>query len=122
MQKWIEIRRRVLCKEISKRQACREYGLGWRTLTKILEQEEPPGYQLKRPRRKRKLERFLPILHEILEQDRQAPKKQRHTSQRIFDRLVEEHAYDGCITIVKDAVRAWKHRQCSHGCASLRAG
>ncbi len=111
MYKWIEIRRRVLHKEISKRQACQEYGLGWRTLAKILEHEEPPGYQRKQPRRKPKLDPYLPIIHEMLEQDRQAPKKQRHTSQRIFDRLVKEHAYDGGITIVKEAVRAWRQGQ-----------
>ena len=111
MYKWIEIRRRVLHKAISKRQACREYGLGWRTLARILQHEEPPGYQRKQPRRKPKLEPYLPIIHEMLEQDRQAPKKQRHTSQRIFDRLVKEHAYDGGITILKEAVRACKQRQ-----------
>ncbi len=111
MKKWVEIRRRVLSKEISKRQACRDYNVPWRTLQRILEHVEPPGYQLKQPRPKRKLERFLPIIHEILERDRQAPKKQRHTAQRIFDRLVAEHDYDGGYTIVKDAVRAWKHGQ-----------
>ena len=111
MKKWIEIRRRVLRKEISKRKACQEYGIGWRTLAKILTHDEPPGYQQKTPRRKRKLERFLPIIHEILEQDRQSPKKQRHTAPRIFDRLVAEHQYDGCYTIVKDAVRVCKQRQ-----------
>ncbi|MDH3282256.1 MAG: hypothetical protein OEQ18_14160 [Gammaproteobacteria bacterium] len=111
MQNWIEIRRRVMRGEISKREACREYEIGWRTLVRILEHEEPPPYQQRQPRRKPKLEPFLPIIHGILEQDRQAPKKQRHTRQRIFDRLVKEHGYDGCYTIVKDAVRAWGKRQ-----------
>lgn len=32
MEKWVEIRRRVLTGEISKRAACQEYGLQWRTL------------------------------------------------------------------------------------------
>ena len=91
VEKWVEIRRRVLNKEISKRQACRDYKVPWRTLERILEYVEPPGYQLKQPRSKRKLDPFLPIIHEILEQDRQAPRKQRHTAQRIFDRLVSEH-------------------------------
>ena len=100
VEKWVEIRRRVLNKEISKRQACRDYKVPWRTLERILEYVEPPGYQLKQPRSKRKLDPFLPIIHEILEQDRQAPRKQRHTAQRIFDRLVAEHEYDGGITIV----------------------
>ena len=106
MQKWIEIRRRVLLKEISKRQACQEYTLGWRTLKKILSHEQPPSYRCKEPRRKPKLAPFLPIIHEILKQDQQAPKKQRHTAQRIFNRLQAEHRYDGGYTIVKDAVRA----------------
>lgn len=111
MEKWVEIRRRVLGNEISKRQACRDYKIPWRTLQRILEHEEPPGYQLKQPRVKRKLDPFLPIIHAILEQDREAPKKQRHTAQRIFDRLRAEHDYDGGYTSVKDAVRAWKQGQ-----------
>ncbi|MCA9124419.1 MAG: hypothetical protein H6822_06605 [Planctomycetaceae bacterium] len=58
MEKWVEIRRRVLGKEISKRQACKDYGIPWRTLQRILEHVEPPGYQLKQPRAKRKLDRM----------------------------------------------------------------
>ena len=111
MEKWVEIRREVLTGELSKRGACAKYHLPWRTLVRILEHEEPIGYQLQKPRPKRKLEKFLPIIHEILQQDRQAPKKQRHTAQRIFDRLRREHRYDGGLTIVKEAVRAWKQRQ-----------
>ena len=80
MDKWISIRRRVLGKEISKRQACLEYGIGWRTLEKVLTHEEPPGYRQRQPRRKPKLEPFLPIIHGILEADQQAPKKQQHTA------------------------------------------
>ncbi len=108
MDPWVEIRRRVLTKEISKRAACIEYKIAWRTLLRILKYEEPAGYQLKEPRQKRKLATFLPIIHEILQQDQQAPKKQRHTAQRVFDRLRNEHQYDGGLTVVKDAVRAWK--------------
>ena len=111
MEKWVEIRRRVLTKEISKRGACAEYKLQWRTLQRILEHEEPAKYQLKTPRRKQKLEKFLPIIHDILKQDEKAPRKQRHTTQRIFDRLRTEYGYEGGLTIVKDAVRACKQRQ-----------
>ncbi len=111
METWVEIRRRVLTGEMSKRAACREYHLDWKILKRILEHEEPTEYQLKEPRRKRKLEKVLPIIHEILEQDRKAPKKQRHTAKRIFERLGEEHQFDGKLTIVKDAVRAWRQGQ-----------
>jgi transposase len=111
MEKWTEIRRRVLTGEISKRAACREYKLDWKILKRILEHEEPTEYRLKQPRRKPKLEKFLPIIHEILSQDEKAPKKQRHTAHRIFERLREEYHYEGGLTIVKDAVRAWRQGQ-----------
>ena len=113
MEFWTEVRRRVLTGELSKRAACREYELSWHTLAKILAHEEPPGYRQQRPRLKPKLADFLPIIHQILEDDRNAPKKQRHTAWRIFERLRDEHAFSGGYTIVKDAVRDWKqgHRE-----------
>lgn len=52
---------------------------------------------------------FLPIIYQILEDDRRIPpKKQRHTAHRIFERLRDEHAYPGGETVVKDAVRDWR--------------
>ncbi len=108
MKFWAEVRRRVLTGQLSKRAACREYKLSWHTLTKILAHQEPPGYRRKQLRKKPKLESFLPIIHEILEQDGEAPRKQRHTAWRIFERLRDEHRFTGGYTIVKDAVRAWK--------------
>jgi transposase len=110
LEMWTEVRRRVLNKELSKRAACKEYSIHWDTLTRILEHVEPPGYQQAQPRPKPKIGPFLPIIHKILEDDRQAPRKQRHTAKRIFDRLVAEHQFDGGYTIVKDAVRAWKQQ------------
>jgi len=108
MEFWTEVRRRVLTKQLSKQAACREYELSWHTLKKILTHPEPPGYRKKGPRRKPTLEPFLPIIHQILEDDKQAPRKQRHTAKRIFERLRDEHQYVGCYTIVKDAVRQWR--------------
>lgn len=113
MEFWKEVRRQVLTGELSQRAALKKYALGWHTLKKILAHPEPPGYRQKQPRPKRKLEPFLPIIHQILEADRQAPKKQRHTAKRIFERLRAEHGFTGGKTAVKDAVRAWKqtHRE-----------
>ena len=91
MEKWSEIRRRVLCGEVSKRAACQEYGIHWETLPKILAHLEPPGYRRSKPR-KSKLDPFLPIIEEILKNDRQVHRKQRHTAKRIFERLRDEHA------------------------------
>ena len=59
---WIEIRRRVLNGEISKRQACHEYQLHWQTLKKILSQPVPPGHRASGPPRPSKLDPFRPVV------------------------------------------------------------
>jgi transposase len=106
MENWAEIRRRVLADGLSGRAACREYKIHWKALQKILDNPEPPGYRRTKPKRPSILEPFLPVVHQILEDDRKAPKKQRHTAKRIFDRLRAEHGYPGGLTMVKGAVRA----------------
>ena len=65
----------------------------------------PPGYRRKRPPYRPKLEPYTGVIDRILEDDLSAPKKQRHTAKRIFDRLKKEHGFDGGYTIVKDYVR-----------------
>jgi transposase len=65
----------------------------------------PPGYRQSKRRRKPKLGPYLGIIDRILEDDRHAPPKQRHTAKRILDRLREEHGFTGGYTIVKDYVR-----------------
>jgi transposase len=106
MDQWADIRRRVLIDGESKRSVQRRYKIHWKTLQKILNQPEPPGYRQSRPRAKKKLGPFLPIIEEILRQDQQAPPKQRHTAKRIFERLRDEHGYAGGLTVVKEAVQA----------------
>jgi uncharacterized tellurite resistance protein B-like protein len=95
MEKWVEIRRKVLANEASKRAICREYKLHWDTLQRILTYAEPPKYEQKRPRKKPKIGEFVPIIREILKSDQQVHRKQRHTVKRIFERLQAEHEYEG---------------------------
>jgi transposase len=113
MEKWTEIRREVLTGAVSKRAAMAKYRIGWRTLKKMLAHDEPPGYQQAERRPKPKLQAFLPVIRQILEDDGKAPPKQRHTAHRIFQRLRDEHGYTGGETVVKDAVREWRvsHRE-----------
>jgi len=108
MEQWTEIRRRVLVEDLSRREACKIYNLHWKTLQKMLSHAEPPGYRRVKPVRRPKIEPFLPIIQQILESDRSAPKKQRHTAKRIWERLRDEHGFTGQITIVRDAVREMK--------------
>ena len=52
---------------------------------------EPPVTQEKPS----KLDPFKPIIHEWLEEDKKHWRKQHHTAQRVYERLIEEHGYTG---------------------------
>jgi transposase len=110
MHDWAEIRRRVLVDGLSKRAACRDYDLHWSTLERILTCDEPPGYHQAGRRGKPKIGPVLDVIHQILEADRAAPPKQRHTAARIYHRLRNEFGYQGGPSIIRDAVRAWRRR------------
>src|SRR5262245_12146140 len=111
MQLWSEVRRRVKAGELSLRQAAAAYHLNFRTVQKILGQPEPPPFRRPTPRAKPILGPYLPIIHEILDADRHAPPKQRHTARRIYQRLKDEHDYPGCPSIVRAAVALWRQSQ-----------
>ena len=70
----------------------------------------PPGYTRKGPPRKPKIEPFTGVIDAILEADRRAPRKQRHTAKRIFERLRDEYGFEGQQSIVKDYVREHRRR------------
>jgi transposase len=110
MENWAEIRRRILVDGQSKRSICREFQIHWDTLQKILNHPEPPGYRRATPRAKPKLDPFLSVIRQILEDDRKAPRKQRHTTIRIFQRLRDEYSYSGGLTAVKLVVAASRRR------------
>ena len=111
MELWSEIRRRILAGALSMRQACSEYHLNFRTVRKIVRHAEPPPLRAPQSRPKPVLGPFLPVLRQFLDDDCHAPPKQRHTARRIYERLRDEHGYAGCPSIVRDAVRAYKHSQ-----------
>ncbi len=96
---------------LSRREAGRRFGLDPRTVAKMLAFSVPPGYRRSRPAVRPKLDRFVGIIDQILEDDKARPAKQRHTSKRIFERLRDEHGYAGGLTIVKDYVLARRQRQ-----------
>lgn len=109
MEAWSEIRRRVLVEGVSRRQILRETGMHWLTLKKILDHSQPPGYRQQQPRRKSKLGPHLGRIEQILKEDLELPRKQRHTAKRIWERLREE-GFGGGYTVVKEAVRELTQR------------
>lgn len=95
---------------LSKREAARRFGVDRKTVDKILRHSVPPGYRRSKPVRRPKLDPFTGLIDTILEEDKTRPRKQRHTAKRIYERLCDEHGFEGGITIVKDYVRERRQR------------
>ncbi len=95
---------------LSQREAARRFGIDPKTVAKMLRHAVPPGYRRTKPPPRPRLDGFTPIIDQILEADRAAPPKQRHTAKRIYDRLRAEHGFTGGYTIVKDYVRERRAR------------
>ena len=104
------VRNFVLVKRNSQREAARVFGVSRDTVAKMCAYSAPPGYRRSKPPVRPKLDPFVAIIDAILKADRQAPRKQRHTAKRIFERLRDEHGFTGGITIVTDYVREARHR------------
>ncbi len=99
------VRRAVFVEGISRREAARRFGLARETVRKMLSYAAPPGYRREKPIRRPKLDPYTGVIDQILLSDEALPKKQRHTAQRIYERLRDEHGFRGGYTIVKDYVR-----------------
>ena len=79
---YFRVRRACLVDGMSIREASRVFGLHRDTVRKMLSHPVPPGYRRKRPPHRPKLEPYTGVIDGILEDDRSAPKKQRHTAKR----------------------------------------
>ena len=107
---YVRVRRACMVEGMSVREASRVFGLHRDTVRKMLAYSAPPGYRRQDPPRRPRLEPFTGVIDAILEADRQVPRKQRHTAKRIFERLRDEHGFDGQCTILKDYVRERRRR------------
>lgn len=105
------VRHAVIVQGMSRREAARVFGIDRRSVDKMLAFSVPPGYRRSKPVRRPKLDPFTGIIDQILESDTKVPRKQRHTSKRIFERLCDEYGFTGGITIVKDYIFAARQRQ-----------
>lgn len=76
-------------------------GANPKTIRKYLAQDDfspAPPVILSKPS---KLDPFKPVIDEWLEEDKKHWRKQHHTAQRVFDRLVAEHGYGGSYNLVQ---------------------
>ena len=105
---YAQVRRSVFVEGLSEREAAKRFGLARETVRKMLRYSTPPGYQRRKPVRRPKLGPFTGIIDQILSDDREQHRKQRHTAKRIFDRLPDEHDFTGGYSSVKEYVREQK--------------
>jgi transposase len=110
---YLRVRQACLVEGKSVRCVAREFGINRRTAQKIVANPIPPGYIRKREPHRPKLSPYIEFIDQILEEDKTRPKKQRHTIQRLFNRLQEERGYDGGYTTVRDYVaqQQIKHKE-----------
>jgi transposase len=106
-----QVRQAVRIEGLSRRETARRFGIDPRTVAKMLMFSVPPGYRRSRSPARPKLDPFVGLIDQMLEDDKIRPAKQRHTSKRIFERLRAEHGYAGGLTIVKDYVLGQRQRQ-----------
>lgn len=95
---------------LSKRALQRKHGVGYRTVATALELACSKARQLP-PKRGSRLDPYREIIDGWLRDDLDAPRKQRHTAKRIFDRLLDEHEATGVVSygMVRDYVSSRRH-------------
>ena len=81
------VRYAVKIQGMSRREAARLFGVDRRTVDKMLAFPTPPGYRRKKAPARPKLDPFVGIIDQILEDDTKRLKKQRHTSKRRLSNL-----------------------------------
>jgi len=91
---------------MSNRALQRKHGVGYRTVVAALEsawpkERKPP------PKRGSRLDQYRDAIDDWLRADLDAPRKQRHTAKRIFDRLLDEH--HAIEVVVLDGARVRRH-------------
>jgi hypothetical protein len=84
------IRRDARVKGWSIRTLARQHRVSRRTVRQALVSPEPPARRTP-VRTAPKLDKYKAVIDQMLTTDLDAPRKQRHTAQRVFDRLVDEH-------------------------------
>jgi transposase len=91
MEQFEQIRRDHAREELSIRELAKRHGVHRRAVRQALESAIPPPKRAPESRPAAKLGPYRQVIDEILIADREAPRKQRHTARRIWQRLVEEH-------------------------------
>ncbi len=103
------IRRLHFIQRHSIREIARELNHSRKTVRKAIADASVPQYHLTRARQCPVMDQFKAIIERWLEEDKSQPKKQRHTAQRIYKRLISEHHFTGGERTVREYVSRLRH-------------
>jgi transposase len=95
------IRRKHFVDGLSVRAISRELGHSRKTIRKVLSYVGEPVYQRRQPVSSPVMDPVARIVDAWLAQDKTQPPKQRHTAQRIYERLRDEHGFTGNASTVR---------------------
>lgn len=102
------IRKEYFRKRKSIREIAREFQHARKTVKKALMDPYPPVYKRKTPPPEPVLGPVKPIIDGWLSEDKDRPRKQRHTARRIYHRLKKEYSFKGSESTVRKYVRSKK--------------
>jgi len=107
------IRKKHFVEGWSVRVIARHLKISRQSVRKAIESADVPRYHLSKPRPNPVMDPYRQTILAWLSEDEQAPKKQRHTARRIYDRLVGEHEFTGAESTVRRFVAQLtaNHRQ-----------
>src|SRR5436190_12084657 len=107
VEQFEQIRRDREREGLSIRELARRDGVHRRTVRQALASPLPPPRKAPERRSAPKLGPYRPLIDEWLLADREAPRKQRHTARRVWQRLVDEHG----VAVSERQVRRYVHRR-----------
>ena len=92
----------------SQREIARTLGVSRNTVAKYLAEDLSPKAPVTRTPASPTMAPYADEVRGWLEADGRAPRKQRHTAKRVYDRLVDERGFDGSLSTVERFVREWR--------------
>ena len=110
LENWVSIRWLHFREGRSVRWIAKEFRVSRKTVAKYVEQPDAPKYTQSQTRAKPVADKWRSRVEEILKSDKGAPRKQRHTARRIYNRLLEEEGYAGSERTIRQMVADIKNK------------
>jgi transposase len=107
-----DIRKMYFMEGLSIREINRRTGIHRDTISKYisLEEPKPPKYKLTKERKHPVLGPYIPMIKQIIEEDRTRHRKQRHTGTKIFE-ILKAEGFTGGYNTVSDYLRKEYRKQ-----------